>query len=245
MNPSIIQQKTVTLPFDTFTLHPFSDIHIEDPLSNRKALNERLDSLRSEDLSHRIVLLGDLMDAAIMGSKGFWHGAPDPDQALDLLLDTFKDFSDRIDLVMPGNHEHRIERAAGVKIIKRFAQILQIEHAYSPEMTILKYKHGLNSHKVFCHHGYGGGKRTGSAVNNIEDLAKISPDCDVYLAGHVHKLGVTCDSVWLAGELKRRFFVMTNTYLGYVQYAKDKGLAPGLNTGAPVITFDSDVSVKI
>lgn len=242
----MITCRSKKLKHKSLTIHPISDIHIEDPLSNKKALNAKLDSLRNSDESHRILLLGDLMDAAICGSKGFWHGAKSPDDALDLLLSTFGDLAERIDFILPGNHERRISKAAGIDILKRFAQILGIEASYSPELGILTYVYGNNKlTRCFLHHGYGGGKRTGSAVNNIEDLSKISPDCHLYLMGHNHRYGATKDRCFIDGKPFERTYVLTNTYLSYVQYAKDMGLPPGLDEGGPHIKLMEDGKITV
>lgn len=39
---------------------------------------------------------------------------------------------------------------------------------------------------IYAHHGAGGGRKTGSKVNRLEDHTVSFPDCDMYVMGHVH-----------------------------------------------------------
>lgn len=229
-------------------VHALSDIHIESPTFRKKAFMARLAELRRSGPNHRILLLGDLSDAAIASSKGFYHGARTPEEALEELLSAFKPLADRVDLIIGGNHERRIERVAGLSLPKLFAALLGQPHTYRSGPTVLRYclnqppsKRKINGYscsaKLYCHHGYGGGMRPGSSVNRIEDLAKSVPDADLYFMGHVHRRNVMQDCVYSGWPLRehRRTFVVTGTYQGHEHYAQEMGLTPQLAEGPPVV----------
>lgn len=238
-------------------LHALSDVHIESPTFRRKAFEARLAELRRSPANHRILLLGDLSDAAIASSKGFYHGARTPEEALEELLKAFRQVDDageplsaRIDLIIGGNHERRIERVTGLSFTKLFAALVGRPTAFRGGPTILRYCYSQSEcqkgtqifngrKKVFAHHGYGGGMRPGSAVNRMEDLAKTIPDCDLYLMGHVHRRFVSQDCVYLGWPVREhmRTFVNTGTYQGHEHYAQEMGLTPQLGEGPPVIRF--------
>lgn len=39
---------------------------------------------------------------------------------------------------------------------------------------------------IFCHHGRGGGRRSGGSINPVEDMARTA-EADIYLMGHNHQ----------------------------------------------------------
>ena len=238
-------------------VHALSDIHIESPTFRKKAFQAKLAELRGSTANHRIILLGDLIDAAIASSKGFYHGARTPEEACEELLQAFGPLADRVDLIMGGNHERRIERVAGISLVKVFAALVGRPAQFRGGPTVLRYafnqtasKKGTQEFsqraKFYCHHGYGGGMRPGSSTNRVEDLAKSVVDADVYLMGHVHRRAVFQDCVYSGWPLRehRRTFVITGTYQGHEHYAQEMGLTPQLGEGPPVIHLVQDNSAE-
>ena len=234
-------------------LHALSDVHVESPTFRKKAFEAKLTELRRSPKNHRILLLGDMCDAAIASSKGFHHGARTPEDALHDLLAYFKPLADRIDLIMPGNHEARIERVAGLSFTKVLAAQLGRPECFRAGPTLVRYcakqapsHKGTNMYKVdakiFCHHVHGGGARPGSSINRIEDLAKTVPDADVYLMGHTHRRFVNQDAIYCGWPLRehRRTFINTGTYEGHEMYGQEKGLPPLLGEGPPVVRLLED-----
>lgn len=72
--------------------------------------------------------------------------------------------------------------------------------------------------KLCLHHGHGGGRRAGSKINKVEDLAFSYPFCHIYAMGHCHdrfiRPAVATDCTPEADELieRPRFLAMTGTY---------------------------------
>ena len=239
-------------------LHPISDVHIEATTHRDKEFRAKLEELVKLGDNHRILLMGDLLDAAIASSKGFYHGAKTVQWAIDKLVDLFKPLANRVDLIMPGNHEERVGRATGVDITQQFAALLGRLDVYRPLPTIIHYSffgRTAQSHtacntccnaQVFVHHGHGGGARPGSSVNRLEDLAKWKPDCDLYLMGHVHRKFAVADEIYMGWPVRHhyRMFVCTGTWLGHEHYAQRFGLGPQRSEGSAVITMRRDNSKK-
>ena len=227
-------------------IHPLSDVHIEATTHREADFKRKIEELISLPLNHRILLMGDLMDAAIASSKGFYHGAKTVEWALDALVKTFEPLRNKIDLIIPGNHEERVGRVAGVDITRQFATLIGKANVFRPLPTVVHYAfYGKSSGACqvnaqgFIHHGHGGGNRPGSAVNRMEDLAKWKSDCDFYLMGHVHRKFANADVVYTGWPVRehKRMFVCTGTFLGHEHYAQKFGLAPQRAEGSPVITI--------
>jgi len=83
---------------------------------------------------------------------------------------------------------------------------------------------------IYCHHGAGGGRKTGGKVNRLEDIAITFPDCGIYLMGHVHdKAAWIKPSLHIADRTdtlieKFRAFGITGTFKKtYQQYGRGYG----------------------
>lgn len=72
--------------------------------------------------------------------------------------------------------------------------------------------------KLCLHHGHGGGRRAGSKINKVEDLAFSYPYCDIYAMGHCHdrfiRPAVATDCTDRSDELEERprVLLMSGTY---------------------------------
>lgn len=236
-----------------FVLHPLSDVHIGASGHNKKALEQKVKMITDAPPNHRVLLLGDLADMAIIGSKGQKHGGISPQKELDMLVEVFKPIAERIDLIIPGNHEARMSKACGVSYTQMLAALLGVPDAYRPGATVIRYnmgenrsstkmkKYGTYSVKIFAHHGYGGSRKAGGKINKLLDLKEMYSDSDVYLMGHVHDLisRVGTHTYGWPMKTKRQYFVVTGCYLGgegvrMEGYAMNMGYSPSA-VGTPVI----------
>lgn len=236
------------MPSKRFTLHPISDVHVGAHNHHRDQFIEKLKKIASSDSTHRIVLIGDLMDNAIRDSVGFSYGATPPQQELETLVELLIPVKDRIDLLIPGNHERRSQdRTAGLDVSAQLAALLGRPEIYRPACTVLQYrfnKRKSGQHRTFvevlCHHGTGGGRKPGGKINRATDLAILKPDVDIVLMGHVHETATRVEKVWTGfpPTAKRRYIIITGCWLGSEQYSKDAAYPPSVE-GAPVIQIES------
>lgn len=236
---------------DELYIHPLSDIHVEAHAHEREALLEKVQEVKEAGENHRILLLGDLADIAIAGTPSFAHGARTPDEALASLEEIFEPVASQIDLMIPGNHERRTKKAAGLDFLSQLAARLRIPDVYRPLATVVRYGfYGRQSRnrkgetyltprahlELYCHHGYGGGRRSGSKLNKAIELRLQKSDADVYLMGHVHeqigKVG-RCVAGWPPRSKEQRF-VITGCYLGSESYAINQAYEP-VAVGSPVV----------
>lgn len=178
-----------------------------------------------------------------------------------------------------GNHESSVEKHQQVEIVKQIA--LHLQHAVdgdtNPHNTLveppdfvlgyhgflcLTFARGAHASRfvIYCHHGYGGGRKPGGKMNKLDEMLAMYPDSDLVLAGHVHDLfslareriipdwsGLSkSDLVKVGGVRKKdRLAVFCGSFLdsdagetslGWprTSYAVEKGYPP-LKLGAPVI----------
>lgn len=244
----LIYTQEIDLPYKEIIVHPLSDVHIEASGHTGEQFKRRIKRIADAGPEHRVLLLGDLSDIQIVGSKGFKHGAQTPDDAKRLLLDALDSVRDRVDLIIPGNHEARVQRNAGLDFTQQLAVELGIADKYRPAYTALRYRfnvfqkdgsdprHYKTRCEILAHHGFGGGRTPGPKINRVSDLQKLKADADCYIMGHVHeqaaRMGVVV-SGW-PPKPKRQWFVLSGCWLAGEQYGRDAAFAHAA-TGAPSI----------
>jgi len=240
--PFFTQQ--IKLKHKSFTIHPISDVHVGAHNHHSKEFKERLKMIEESDDSHRVLLLGDLMDNATKDSVGFSYGAMPPQEELELLVGLLKPIADRVDLIIPGNHERRSQdRGVGMDLSANIAALLGRPDTYRPACTVVQYrfdKRKTGQHRTFlevlCHHGTGGGRKPGGKINRASDLFVLKPDVDICLSGHTHETATRVEKVWTGfpPKVKRRYVVITGCWLGSEQYSKDAAYPPSVE-GSPTI----------
>lgn len=236
------------IPFKQFTIYPLSDVHIGAHAHADRRFKERVSFIAAQDQSHRVLLMGDLMDNATRSSVSFSYGATTPQQELDRLVDVLGPIADRIDLVIPGNHERRsADRGDGLDVTAQLTALLGIPKVYRKQASVIRYqfnkrkdKYYRTSVELLCHHGTGGGRKHGGKVNRVSDLKLLKADCHCYLMGHVHHTSThveTTISRWPPRPL-RQLFIITGAWVGSEQYASDAAY-PVPSIGAPIIHVEA------
>lgn len=232
---------------------PLADLHIGDKHCDIKLIKDTINKIKGTKNCFTI-LDGDLMNAAIMGSKSDVYGEiMPPQEQLRTVVELFKPLADagKILAILPGNHEERISRTTGVDMTEIFAAQLNLSEIYSPTSALIYIKLGQNPinrtrkicYSILSYHGTGGGKRPGSKINRLQDMALIVADCDVYLAGHTHLPASFRDRVLVTSpqnqtiKYRERIFVNTCSFLDWSgSYGDRMGLPPQSKT-PPEITL--------
>lgn len=233
-------------------IHPLSDVHIGAERHDAKRLRDRLNEIKQAGEHHRVLLMGDLADTATPISKHYQPGAKTPQEELDSLVATFKPIADRVDLIIPGNHEERLLKV-GLDLTAQFAALIGRPDAYRPLPTLLRYLFRKDVRddrtqsyrakaEIYVHHGYGGGRNAGGKLDKVKALALQKPDAHVYLMGHVHTHATDMDEVPIGWPPKRRrrLYVITGTYQDSEAYAIKQNFPPGaVNSPRLYLDFDT------
>lgn len=237
------------LPFaETIEIHPMSDLHIGDSMSDFKLIQERIEYIRKTPNAY-CILDGDLMDTAICSSIGDTYGANlQPMEQLKQCVKIFEPIKDKILAVLPGNHESRVYKSDGLDITELMCNQLGIPERYSPTTALLFIRFGKQTkehrnrpylYTAYVTHGSGGGRREGGKVNRLADLASIV-DADIYIHGHTHLPLIFKESFYrVSGSnssvaLVDKLFVNTAAALNYGGYGDKQGFKPA-SKSSPVI----------
>lgn len=233
---------------------PLADLHIGDTQSDMKLIKSLLDGILELDDTY-CILGGDLMDSAIASSIGDTYAAKlQPMEQLEKCVELFAPLADagKILGVLPGNHENRIYKAAGVDMTRVFCDQLNITSVYSETTALYFLKVGAQSrsgnkpgskrpfvYTLYYTHGSGGGRKAGGKINRLLDYANIV-DADVYVCCHTHMPAVAkmeyfrpCPQTCTVARVEKTF-VNTASALTYGGYGDRQGYAPASNA-YPVI----------
>lgn len=205
-----------------------SDLHV----GAKHAALDQLMALLKDLPNHPnryLLLLGDLANTAIIGSKSnVYEDELHPQQELELLQRLFMPVKDRILGIIPGNHEDRIQRQTGVEIIGLLATMLGAP--YSDTSMVWEIPVGKQSYTIMGHHGSGGGRTTARFEGNHR-LAQMV-DADAFISGHIHSGHVSREGHYHTenGELRlhEQVFITTTSWLGYEAYAEKFAYKPSI-----------------
>lgn len=227
--------------FPHLRVYPIGDLHIGGPEHANEALDDWLDYILAADYT-TLLNTGDNTNCALKTSVSeSYDERLSVGEARQVLTEKFRPLAaaNKIDAIIDGNHEDRVYRATGDSPNAAVADALGVE--YERAAVVVRYLVGDQKYDVFMRHGKGGGGTMGAAVNALEKQERIL-DADVYVSGHTHTQVafpkdhfVTNDE----GEFvrKKRLFVCSGSFVGYEDYAKTAGYAPG-HIGAPRIYLD-------
>ena len=107
--------------------------------------------------------------------------------SVEYFSEKFYPIKDKLLWMQSGNHD----QVADYDIIGHIANNLGVvNHTNSFEVMVklvFKSNNKTYTYDIYSHHGFGGGRKKGSIINSLDDLAgQFMADC--YIAGHSHNL---------------------------------------------------------
>lgn len=229
------------VPFENLNIYLLSDVHWEDSLCNRKKLFQWRDEVLSAE-NNFVIINGDIINAATRNSvSDVYSSKASPDRALDEVSDFIRPLVDanRVLAIIDGNHEKRVAKESGIKLMKRLSRELGIEELYAEEAYMLFLSFGQSQgrdcrqmvYSVYGRHGSGGGKKAGGKVNSLSDMQLVI-DADIYVMGHTHMPVIFPSTYYRVNYRNRKvtpvekMFVNTNAFLDYGSYGEEQGFSP-------------------
>jgi predicted phosphodiesterase len=177
----------------------------------------RLDLLREslKEAKRRraaIALIGDTLDVGSYVGTGHtgsvFDNDLDPQEQIDLAVKELKPYAKQIEVILTGNHEDRLKKAAGLHLNKIVAQgIGRVDH-YKDHSVRWRFA----GRTVFLAHGA-----------NKSDFSRVmagSEGVDAIVLGHTHQLNTEVVRRRGASGLRDILLVRAGTYLQEPRYGK-------------------------
>ena len=229
-------------------LYTLSDLHLGDKHCDYKKILNVVNNIQTNPNAY-VILNGDLINNATTQSvSDTYSETMSPMQQLKVVKDLFEPIKNKIIAITSGNHENRTYKTDGIDLTEILAIELGLADRYSPESAMIFLKFGKQnghysnrpvSYMIYVTHGAGGGRREGSKVNKLVDLAGIV-DADIYIHSHTHLPVVLKEAFYRSNPatasvtLTDKLFVNTNAWLNYGGYGEAQGYKPS-SISAPVI----------
>jgi len=234
----------VTLPdeLDTIQLAPLYDVHIGSHEHDGDLLQKHLRWIAETPN----VYTWNGGDAFENKTPHEGHMGADRTSPEEQLLDATKAFSvvqHKMLFSIPGNHEDRTFKQAGMAGGKRLAENLKVP--YFGDYVFCTVKWRGNNFRILAHHG-AGGAQTAGAQRNSARKELVWARADMMWTGHLHQPIVdqvfTTDYDQKTGRIFERdiLIVISPSYLKYFGgYAAKHRMAPGLR-GLSVAILNDD-----
>lgn len=233
------------LPIDleSIELVPIGDVHEGEDMFDLDLFDNIIRYVLAKP-NRYVILNGDLLNNAIKTSvSDTYEETSTPEQQIGTIAFRLMQIKYRILAMGSGNHEERTLKLTGIDPSRYLAVRLGIEERYSSNSFVLflrfgqlkpacKGKEWKASYSIFVQHGYGGGKKNGSKLNNLNDSDQIIADADLYIMGHTHtpianvKSTFVCDQRNNKVVRKNKYYLMHNAYLSFGGYGLRQGFSP-------------------
>ena len=228
---------------DSLRVYAMGDVHKGAGAHQRERWREWVDYIKRTP-GTSMIGTGDFLNAGIVGSKSdVYEERMTVGEAKRELRAELKPIADKIDVMVPGNHDWRIFKAVGDCPVHDLADTLGCPYARSA--ALLRLLVGEVEYQVYLRHGTGNGR----SLAQIDKSALVFPLADVHISGHTHRPAVYTDEYFVAVEnrieRRQRHFTVSGSFLGYERYAAERGYTPS-RIGAPRIRLDGRVrDVKV
>lgn len=193
---------------------------------------------------------GDLIENSVIGSPGLFDQDGKPGDQFKDAKEFLEPLLPKLLFAIPGNHEARTHRVAGLDIAKLLADQLNIH--YFTDYCFLTIKWKGNKFRGLIHHGSGGSQTAGGQRNAArKDMPWAK--ADFWWTGHLHQS--MADLVFQADYNQKtdaRFsrqglVIISPSYLKYFGgYAAAKRYAPGTLGTTPVTLYpDGTIEARV
>lgn len=242
------------------TIKPLADLHIGSKQVDIKKIKETIKEIETEKNTYTI-LNGDIMNVNLKNSVGdVYNEELSPMEQLTRATELLRPIKDKILVIASGNHEDRIKKETDIDILRLVARELGVEDRYTNGMWYLFLSFGKESkrpsiinpiqYQITGYHGSGGGRKSGSKINKLEELSQITI-ADLYVMSHTHKPIATKGIIYLPVPQqktivkKEQHYLMTNSFLEYGGYAEKMALTPSNTNMTEAILSSTEKKIKL
>lgn len=209
------------LPQDIEEIHVYGigDVHVGAPGWDEKLTKRKVQMILDDPVGY-VHLCGDLMNNGLKNSKtNTYEEKLMPMEQKDWIIENLEPLKDRIISAVPGNHEDRTTRDAGLSPMYDIMCIWGISERYRENMalSIVKFGRAYNG-RYNC---YGGLCTHGSTKNKHEKFALCFDGIDYAISGHTHTPSYTPK-----GKIKLDLQKGRAKHIGYSEIVVDAGMKP-------------------
>lgn len=251
--------KTIKIDLDRecilYNVVPIADLHIGDAQFNEKDFKKMLETSDGDNTLY--LLNGDLINNATKSSvSDIYSSTMSPMKQLEMLVEIFAPYKDKIIGIIGGNHERRTYKEDGIDISRLFARELGLEDRYAEDGALIFLRFGTQSrgqketngsgktrmvcYTIYATHGSGGGRSVGGKANALEQLSSIV-DADVYIHSHTH-LPIVFKQNFFRTDVRNstvkeveKLFVNTSACLNYGGYGEIAKYTPASRTITAIV----------
>lgn len=131
------------------------------------------------------ILGGDLMENALDDGRGMSYDQnANPDSQMTFMVKALAPIAHKILVAIPGNHEWRTYKHAGIDPMRFIADQLKIPYFDGP--VFLDILGAGNRWTIYVTHGYGNSQTKGGKMNSAGKPKKFTGFIHFFLSGHVH-----------------------------------------------------------
>ena len=176
-----------TFKTKAINIYPFGDIHWGSPNCNQEFARQYIRAVQEDDEAY-VVLMGDLMENALIGSLGDVYKQEDgPQLQVQELVELLSPIKEKILFAITGNHEERTAKRADLDPTQVICWGLGVPYMrYSCIARFILAGKAPRSFVCFFHHNKGGGETPGGKVNTADKLRNIVPHADAIFSAHTH-----------------------------------------------------------
>lgn len=239
----------------TWFLVGLGDIHRGHIFMNEDLFYRHLDWIE-ETPNCRVVCMGDYGDCINAKDPRHDYNVLDwqyatPDKQYMKTTADLERIKDKIIVMLDGNHDYGFWRRHNHNFVDRMAYDLGVPYAGVSSYVRLRFIRQAGKSKerrpfnIYAHHGWTGARTDAYKVKIIQDLSNIFPMLNLYMMGHVHRLGEALPTTKLyvdnRGNIREwvEKYVFTGSYLkgyekGVGSYIEARGYKP-TGLGSPII----------
>lgn len=203
------------------TLYIVSDVHIGAYGFQRDAFMRYIAQIAADDTAI-VVVAGDLIDNATLGSKGCaYRQTMTPQKQKETVIELLKPIRDKIVAVVYGNHEERTFKQTGNDIMYDICTGLGVLDCYCGVQAELQINIAKQKYKVYMAHNIG------KSEAKLRSMATSFADADLLIGGHIHQpKHVTVPQRLCGGKCRDVEVVISNAWLKDEDYAVSAAYNP-------------------
>lgn len=222
---------------DETHLYIVCDIHVGAAGCDEKAVKAYIAQIEGDDKA-AVVVLGDVIDNATIGSKGcVYTQRMTPQEQIERVIDLLYPVRDKIIFFCPGNHEVRTFKQTGTDPCYTMCLGLGCLDKYNAVQGFITVKAKGKVYKLYATHNIG------RSENRLKIAARSRPDCDAVLGAHIHQTKVVPVAQQLhSGKIRTTYAVTGCAWLRDEAYAVAEAYEP-VDSVPPVIVLGDTIRV--